>query len=299
MAWHYLNYDITHIFLTFTYMVLGAITVYAWYYRPTSNVSPIQKLFYPILLLGVLVRAVFMLMQPWIRESDLQIPNQANIVMNTLPSFLFFSNYLIVLFIWTEMYLIFNGGSMILVHRLPVIFNLIATLMYVTIIVLYALDFALYPLQYRTVSQFSETVEYIIGYYDGICFIVLALAFAGLGLCLVIKFRRPHQNFTEDKRKIILKRVSLVSLLVVVCFIIRAFITLFAVNRFNLISGNWWWFDGIYFFGFEVVPIAIMLYLLRMNNSNSQSPNHHIHYSTNTKKQDFVKPNEYTQLLHP
>ncbi|GAM28039.1 hypothetical protein SAMD00019534_112150 [Acytostelium subglobosum LB1] len=306
MAWNYLNYDITHIVLAALYLVLGGVAVYAWWNRPTSNVSPIQKVFYPLMLFGVLVRALFMMLQPFIRENDIRLPNQANVLLNSLPSFIFFSNYLIVLFIWAEMYLIFDGSSMKVVHRLPWIFNLMAVSMYTTITILYILDFTIYPLSYQPISAFNDTIEYIIGTFDGCCFIFLALAYSVVGTSLIVKFREPHPNFTEDKRRIVVKRVTVVTLLVFICFLIRAAITLFAVNKDNLISGTWWWFDGVYFFSFEIVPITIMLYALRMNNGNSS---HYTYaHSTNIKRQDMLNirsasgsHNDYAPLLghHP
>ncbi|GAM26950.1 hypothetical protein SAMD00019534_101250 [Acytostelium subglobosum LB1] len=297
MAWNYVNYDVTHFLLTAMYLVLGALATYAWYHRPTSNVSPIQKIFYPLMLFGVTVRAMFMCMQPFIREDDFQIPNQVNILLNTLPSFIFFSNYLIVLFIWVEMYLIFEGKSMSLVHSLPWFFKVIALIMYGIVLVLYVLDFALYPLTYSPVSVYNDLVEYIIGTFDGALFIVFAMAFLIVCICMIIKFQEHNPNFTEEKRRLVLWRVTTVSILVVVCFLIRGAITLFAVNRFNLISGKWWWFDGVYYFGFEIIPITILLFLLRANNNHD----HHTYsHSTNIKKQDIViyPATEYTHLLH-
>eukprot|EP01133_Synstelium_polycarpum_P017453 gene17453-20826_t len=231
MAWEHVGYDVVHILMSVAYLVTAVFGAIAWHNRPLTNVSPIQRFFYPLLLFGCLVRAVFMMMQPWVRENSLNLPNQANIILNSLPSFLFFSAYLIVLFVWVEIYLVASGGSHQMIERLPLIFRLIALLMYSSLLTLYILDFSLYPLEYNHLSIFSTTAEQIIGYYDAGCYIATSLAFLFFGICLVIKFRQPQKNFTEEKRLIILRRVMSLSALVVICFAARAFLTIYATQK--------------------------------------------------------------------
>lgn len=43
---------------------------------------------------------VFFLLQPLVMEREIHIPNKANMFMNSLPSWFFFTDYLIVLFLW-------------------------------------------------------------------------------------------------------------------------------------------------------------------------------------------------------
>ncbi len=54
----------------------------------------------PPLFVVFTVRMVFFLLQPFIMEGEISIPNQYNFIINTTPSFFFFTDYLIVLFLW-------------------------------------------------------------------------------------------------------------------------------------------------------------------------------------------------------
>jgi len=267
--WEYENYDIIHFIVSFLYLMLSFFCVYSFIKRPNKTRQVLSQLiFYPLLFIGVTVRAVFMFLQPFIREQEfIQIPNQINILLNSLPSFNFFTIYLVVLFIWIEIYFLFRG-SVVSIRRLPTIFNTITILMYLCLITLYIIDFTMYPLQSNPISAFINLPELIIGYYDASCFIVASLLFVFFGVSLIFRFRSPHQkNFTEEKRKIILKRIAGLTILTVACFICRATITLFALIKMNSISGEFWWFDGVYYILFEIIPLWIMIYLLRMDKN--------------------------------
>ncbi|KAN0041308.1 hypothetical protein ACTFIV_003846 [Dictyostelium citrinum] len=272
MALQFLNYDVIHLVLSFLYFLLSIFCVFSFIKRPKKQQNTQQFVFYPLLFLGVIVRAVFMFLQPFVREGSIVIPNQANVLLNTLPSFTFFSTYLIVLFIWVEIYMISYGTMMRSIKNLPTIFNISTCIMYIALIILYILDFTLYRLDYNTVSTFTTLPEIIIGYYDVGCFILASFLFLFFGISLVVKFRHQQKNFAEDKRKVILKRITFLTGLICCCFLLRAAITCFALVDLHLISGYWWWFDGAYFTVLEIVPLWIMLYLLQMDRNKTRIP---------------------------
>lgn len=56
--------------------------------------------FLPPLFSGPAVRMAFFLVQPFVMEKQIHIPNKVNMLMNSMPSWLFFTDYLIVLFLW-------------------------------------------------------------------------------------------------------------------------------------------------------------------------------------------------------
>ncbi|EGG21873.1 hypothetical protein DFA_01759 [Cavenderia fasciculata] len=299
--WRHEDYDIVHFILAGLYIVLGILCLSIYFKRPKQNTSTIQKIFYPSLLCAVTVRAFFMAMQPIVREGLLpSFPNQVNVILNIAPSFVLFSAYLIVLFIWVEMYLIASGGSTI-IHKLPYIFYVLSFFMYSAVIALFIADFVLYPPQFNAISSYSNPIEKAIGIYDGCCFILTSLAFLFFGFSIIFKFRSQQKNFTEERRMIILKRVSALTALIVVCFAARACITIFAAVKMNLISGTWWWFDGAYYCGLEIVPISIMLYLLKMGHSNNSNGHHHHPINTMVNSYNHSRRsngNEYSPLLY-
>ncbi|KAL6070856.1 Soluble NSF attachment protein alpha isoform [Balamuthia mandrillaris] len=62
-----------------------------------------QKIFHVMLFLGSFIRGLFFALQPFIREGKMTCPNQVNIMLNSLPSFFFFSTYILLLFFWVEL----------------------------------------------------------------------------------------------------------------------------------------------------------------------------------------------------
>jgi hypothetical protein len=58
------------------------------------TVSDLTRIF------AIIVRGTWCVLQPFVLESMMDLPNILNLVLQTLPSFLFFSCYLIVLFMW-------------------------------------------------------------------------------------------------------------------------------------------------------------------------------------------------------
>ncbi|KYQ92251.1 hypothetical protein DLAC_07098 [Tieghemostelium lacteum] len=265
--WHHYNYDVVHFILSFLYLILALFCLYSFLKKLRQQNNSNQQIFYPLLFVGVLIRAVFMFLQPFVMEDELQLPNQANFILNSLPSFLFFTIYLIVLFIWVEIYLITYGATTTTIRRLPIIFNSLVVTMFAALAVLYILDFTLYPLKYDSISAEITKPEIIIALYDCCCFITASGFFFFFGIRLVFKFRKQQKTLTEEKRHIIVKRITGLTILIVLCFLIRASITLYSIFIMNFISGQWWWFDGAYFFTLEIVPLWIMLYLLTMDKN--------------------------------
>ncbi|KAN0047636.1 hypothetical protein ACTA71_002020 [Dictyostelium dimigraforme] len=284
------RYDITHFILSFLYFLLTIFCVISFIKRPKKHANTQQFVFYPLLILGVIVRSVFMFLQPFVMEKAMNLPNQANILLNSLPSFTFFSTYLIVLFIWVEIYIISYGHSIRSIRNLPTVFNICTCIMYIVLIVLYILDFTLYRPDYSdAVSAFRTLPEVIIGYYDVSCFILASLLFLFFGISLVVKFRRQQKNFAEDKRKVILKRITILTGLICFCFILRAAITLFSLVHLHLIS-MYWWFDGAYFSMLEVIPLSIMLYLLQVDRNKTKIPP-----SENNERTSLINSNSQQQ----
>ena len=95
----------------------------------------------------------------------MSIDNRVNILLNSLPSFFFFSNYLIILFLWyhklaiivslcrAEIYHNAHDSQHVGIEKLRPVFLTITFTMYAAASILYMLDFLLYPEKHLNVPQ--------------------------------------------------------------------------------------------------------------------------------------------------
>jgi len=220
-----------------------------------------QRYFHPVLMMGCLIRAVFFALQPLIMENQITIGNTINLILNTLPSFLFFSNYLIILFLWAEIYHYAHEEIHVGIAKLRPIFISITVLMYGVIVLLYLLNYFLYPPHYLNVSQTSNYVEMTIEFFGGSIYALTSIGFILYGIRIYFKFSSiPIYTIT---RKQVLRKIQVITVLVSMCFFIRSAIVI--VAGFQDISA-YWWFDGVYYFFLELVPLFLMLTLLHGDN---------------------------------
>jgi len=216
-----------------------------------------QKLFHPLLMAGCLVRATFFGLQPFIMENEVRIDNKLNLILNTLPSFLFFANYLIILFLWAEIYHYAHQESHVGIERLQPIFIVITGLMYGVVAVLYCLDFILYPPHYLNVSESSNPVESTIYLFGVAIYTFTSIGFLLYGIRIYFKF--SSVPIYTNTRKQVLRKIQVISMLVSFCFITRSALIILGI-LVNM--SEFWWFDGVYYFFLELVPLVLMLQLL-------------------------------------
>jgi len=229
-----------------------------------------QKIFHPLLMTGCLIRATFFGLQPFIMEADLRIDNKLNMILNTLPSFIFFSNYLIILFLWAEIYHYAHEDSHVGIAKLQPIFLLICALMYGIVCTLYVIDFIVYSPDYVSVSINSNPVETTILLFDVFIYALTSLGFILYGVRIYFKFSSVP-IYTNTRRQV-LRKIEVISMLVSLCFIIRCAVVILGVTT-NMSA--FWWFDGIYYFLLELLPLVLMLQLLHgdMKRVNKNSAN--------------------------
>jgi len=253
------RYDIVHYLLAGLYIFLVFLCLAVVVRLIIQNRWNLrwQKLFHPLLMIGCLVRASFFALQPFIMEDDLRMDNKLNMILNTFPSFIFFSNYLIILFLWAEIYHYAHEDSHVGIEKLQPIFIGMTTTIYGVIFLLYALDYLLFSPQYMNVSWNSNPVEDAILVFGVVIYAITSIGFVLYGLRIYFKFSSvPVYTST---RKQVLRKIQVISMLVSLCFITRCVLILLGI--FTNLS-QYWFFDGLYYFLLELVPLFLMLQLL-------------------------------------
>lgn len=258
--WKYVRYDSFHFVLVFVYivvMVVGTFMFAKYHYH--------SKIFKIMMLLGIAVRFIFFAMQPFIIEDILMISNSINVALNALPSFFFFSAYIMILFFWMQIYKTNQPHKIKTIDRRVLLFLIISnSIMYGTVIILISLDFVfgggLNVSDHSGVP--SATNKYETGLFSlaAVLYITVSIGFFFYGY---YAFRYVYYENMEvslqrlEQRKKLLRKVALITLVCMSCFVLRAGITLLALFYAKLDAG--WWLDGIYYIGLEVIPIIMML----------------------------------------
>eukprot|EP01116_Phalansterium_solitarium_P002253 TRINITY_DN12141_c0_g1_i1.p1 TRINITY_DN12141_c0_g1~~TRINITY_DN12141_c0_g1_i1.p1 ORF type:complete len:283 (-),score=72.27 TRINITY_DN12141_c0_g1_i1:7-855(-) len=244
--WSELAYDIVHFLLCLCYIGLFLVSVYMFrYFRYQSSY------FKAIFLLGVFVRVIYFLSLPLIRESVLVISQPVEFVINTLPAFIFFSAYMLLLMFWVELYHVQKISSAIQL-------TLVATnvVMYAAVVALYGLDF--HSLRDTppdsAISPFENAVLILILSL----YVLFSIGFFAYGYYSFKYGRGASVQFRSGLRRRIMRKIGFITLVCMAAFLLRAGMVLWNVLQ-PALFGDRWWIDAIYYVVLEVVPTCLML----------------------------------------
>jgi hypothetical protein len=260
-TWTNLRYDIVHWVLAVIYFLLFLISlgVVGRLIRKNHWNLRWQKVFHPLFWGGCLIRSVFFLLAPFIMENTVVLDNKVNVVLNTLPTYFFFSDYLIILFLWAEIYHYAQEKEAPTIQRLQPIFFGVNIVMYVILGILYALDWILNrDHEYFPIAMAANTEQRIIWIFGVAIYTFTSVGFLVYGARIYYKFSRLPTY--SPKRQRVLRKIQIITVLVSLCFIIRVVIIILGSVIWSW--SEYWWLDGAYFFLLEVVPLLMMLQLL-------------------------------------
>jgi hypothetical protein len=259
----YLLMDTTHFLLSCVYILVAILTAYLRFgHKTPSNRVVWQYTFSIALLLGIATRAVFFYIVPFNSAKLINIPNKANFVLGTLPPFLFLSCYMLILFLWAEIY---HDVSAELQIRMQHIYFGIQAVLYGLVAILFIVDIFTTKSEYKAQVEIVSGPEIAVMVIDATLYIVTALAFLVYGIGFYYKFTRVNRALLVKMRHTILPKVKYFTALCSLCFLVRGGLTLSnAVSNWPM---NFWWFDLGYYGLLEIVPIILMLFILRAKTS--------------------------------
>jgi len=283
-------YDGVHIILSVLYFILVVfcITNIVRLWSKIQRQLPWNRIFYPLLLAGCIIRCVFNFLQPFSMEKELYIPEQIDNILSFLPSFIFFTTYLLILFRWAEIYhlaLPHHSSTQLSITTTPTtssnsvtlrrIFFTLITIMYLSVVSLFIVDFTMYPLVVKPYSETSNVIEKVIGLYDASLYLLTSLGFVVYGVKIFHSFRNKnyysHSGYQlSPARNIVIRRIVIITVLVVFSFSTRGCIAIWSVICMPGVS-EMWWFDFAYYCSLEIVPLLLMLRILRFDGKNLQT----------------------------
>lgn len=260
-TWQYMKYDAIHFLLAITYAIL-LITALVMLSKFHYN----SKAFVATFVAGTTLRMVFFATQPFIREGIFRLPNAINFMLGTLPSFFFFSTYMMMLFFWGE---IFRTNESFrrrgLGRRVWMTFGALNSTMYSIVVLLFVVDLVQSS---KTGQAWSPVSTPLSIYEQGVQVLAAAMYLAvsvGFFIYAYSTFRIAHQRndssllvHSQERRKL-LRRVGTITLFCMSAFLARAAMTLWTV--FDTHMDWWWWLDGAYYSLLEVVPAISMLFV--------------------------------------
>lgn len=185
----------------------------------------------------------------------------------TLPAFIFFSCYLLILFLWIEIY---NDISGLNTRFLKPIFFITQGLMYLTLFTLYTLNIVLnfekkpklrHP--FSVESPFEKAIHILISciyFFSAIGFLIYGSRF----YCNLTREKRP---LLARFRQTVLPTIRNLTIICSFCFIVRGVLT-FSNGIVDWPRGKWW-VDPFYFLFLEIIPIVLMIVVLKPSTSSS------------------------------
>ncbi|KAH3731895.1 hypothetical protein Pelo_17272 [Pelomyxa schiedti] len=285
----------SHVALAVVYVVLSAVSLAALVKRCTRKLSGTKKntwqiWFHCLFVLGCWTRASFFAYLCW---EDRFFPSALAVFLNYVPSYMYFSCYFIVIICWAEVYhaKLSSSGSadrtyaalqVTLIVANAVIYSFLVAL-FTCFTILFAIDrpqsssdmwsgsmpppsdMASSDEQWQQRLQLALISGTIALYY------LLAGGFALYGGLILHKIISQHTRSylrTCSVLHDVLPRVIAITLLCTCCFICRGTIMWVCID--TPVSQSLWWFDLVYFTGLEVVPLAMMLVLLRVQNTRNK-----------------------------
>lgn len=213
-----------------------------------------QKLFLFLTLLSSLVRCTFFALVPYI-HGDFFMVNFENYpvftILDTLPSILFFSTYTLLILFWAEIIHHARNQSLSFPQKLRPIFMTINMVVYLVLVACWLLLFFLY--------QHTHAIDIALNMYLAVIYLSAGFGFVVYGGRLYMMLKQFPIESRGRRSK--LKEVGWVTVICTTCFILRAGLLIF--STFDLAMDVNDYFIGAYYLSVEVVPSALVLFILR------------------------------------
>ena len=223
--------------------------------------------FFVFVVLGSALRGCWALMDPLMLEGSLSISNRTDLFLDLFPSILFFSCYVVLLFIWVELYHFGKRGFGMRIHHLRVHLLVALSAMFAFFIICFVLDVTLYSSKFVPISGPANVVERVLILYVAALYVLCCAAFSVYGLLVLVPLWRSGRGVDHNpkRRDMLLRLLGLTSLIFVI-FMVRAGLV------FVGIFSNWSfvaYFDLVYYLMCEVLPICSMFFILLYRGSAS------------------------------
>lgn len=218
-----------------------------------------------------IARGVAFYLQPFVRHHEIIIPNYINIVIGSMPAYIFISCYLIILFLWIEIYHDISGSYSSILRP---IFFISQGLIYTIVIVLNILNVLLYKRGKDKNPNIFEMVvespfEKALHIFLAVLYSLSAFGFLIYGSCFYCNITREKKPLLLRFRQTVLPKIRNLTILCSICFLFRGALTLW--NGIQDWPRGKWWVDPLYYSLLEILPILLMMIVLRPSSTYIQS----------------------------
>eukprot|EP00727_Mastigamoeba_balamuthi_P001430 m51a1_g11284 hypothetical protein (331) ;mRNA; r:25222-26866 len=219
-----------------------------------------QKAFYLLLSAGLFGRTLFIgLLIGLVEESvsPYSYKQSYSNVVGTLPSFFFCTGYMILLFLWGDLWATRYNVRKIIFKKF----------FYVTNTLLYTVTGSLFIADLCTNTNPSNVWDEAAGLppYEIALMVIDSFMYVPISVCFLvcgyIAFRQsaqPQMHTTLHSQ--VLKLISCSTMVCMILYLVRSVIVILSVLHPRLLL--FWWFECLYYALFDLVPVVLMVSIL-------------------------------------
>lgn len=212
--------------------------------------------FFAFVVSGAILRGTWALLAPLELAGSIALTNRTDFYLNLSPSFLFFSNYVVLLFVWAELYH-YHGMT---IYRLRAHLAVTLGCMYLLVLVLFLVDMIGYDSVAVPISSPQNVPQHILIIYLAVLYIATSTAFGVYAYLILVPLARRHQHHDSnvDRARLIRRLLSLTGLIVFIFLFRAAMVFIGFFDNWSVIN----WFDLVYYGTCEILPLFLMLFIL-------------------------------------
>uniref|UniRef100_A0A7S1YEU1 THH1/TOM1/TOM3 domain-containing protein n=1 Tax=Sexangularia sp. CB-2014 TaxID=1486929 RepID=A0A7S1YEU1_9EUKA len=272
-VWSHPYFNYSHLILAVLYACLGLLglaSVLLLQFGPRRSTIRWQLGFCVVIVVGSIGRVFLCILSVPLREGMLHdvLDNRVMIALVFIPSLAYFINYLIILFLWAEIYHtsrqeIVQDPSLT-ISKLAPLFKRLVGAMLLLFLGLFTADFAMYKAAFEPVSVHTNAMEVAITVIVACMYLIASGAFLVYGVRFYAELVRAGTPiFTKrTRRQRIVAEVQMITVTLAIAFIVRATLTLYQLFTPRPISSVWYT-DIVYFTCTEVLPLLLLLITVR------------------------------------
>eukprot|EP00732_Lithocolla_globosa_P001628 Lithocolla_globosa_v1_NODE_845_length_3197_cov_8.324316.p2 type:complete len:335 gc:universal NODE_845_length_3197_cov_8.324316:1789-785(-) len=237
-----------------------------------------QTLFHVLVLVGCLGRAIF-----FFAVAETQYRYCIIGLIEVFPSFVFFSAYFVLIFLWGQLYSSHVSGDRDLTNTVTSADTTFSFRRYLLVNLAFYFPLVVFSVLHVTYCFINETEDpyevqatlwsYIIGLYSVLFYFAIGLGFMWLGVKLYSRINSvPYASVNDpfigsDSMFFFSTRpiFKLLAFTVFFCgfFLLRACMVLFNIIYWR-IRETWYW-DPVYYWIFEILPLILMFVVFQTN----------------------------------
>ena len=279
-------YDGLHFLLGSLYFLLAACTLGLLLYKRfrAGEMKELWKIFFfCFIIVASTIRGAWSIVNPLYNNKSIAISNRVDLFLNLYPSLLFFSCYIILLFMWVELFHFTKHKRRGLeIDKTKMFLAVVLIAMHVVYLILFVVDVALFDSNWTFAEAPVNITEKLMVLYLAFLYLLSTVLFCVYGILIVLHLRSTQDivevahlitpggdsEFIAKKMKRVLWRSLLLTSVIVCAFLVRA-VLVFVSFFFNWEAVRF--FDLVYFTCLEIIPVSLMLIILQ-TKSKKKTP---------------------------